>query len=212
LDSYNFGNYAMTLSDTNPSPLDLIRNALLTIEGSERTGAQLRSLIDNVCPGFDLRAAVGVPIGPGALTKFLSDHFADLVHAIGKRGGDKVYLIGEPGSGLDVARRMDEGRDAPNLWAVFASPGLRQQLVIDRTTGRSFAQPQGASVSENEIAIPPIKQEEFKNMAEEFTENVPHNLKQELRLILDSPNFIYDNWIFNITDQIPLIPPQMGSL
>jgi hypothetical protein len=193
----------MTLSDADLSTLDLIRNKLLSIVGSHRTGAQLRSLIDITCPGFDLRAAAGMPTGSGALTKFLGTHFADVVHAVGKSGGDTIYSIGGSSAGPASVTGANGIGGATNLWAVFASPGLRQQLVFDRATGRSFAHPQGTSISEEQIAIAPITHDEFRVMAENFIETVPTDLKQELQKILAQPEFIYDNWISTLREKYP---------
>jgi hypothetical protein len=193
----------MIFSDTSQSPVDAIRNALLNITGSQRTGTQLRALIDTVCPGLDLRAAAGVPAGPGALTKFLYTHFADILHAVGKSGGDSIYSVGAPGAGANSVTRSNGGGRATNLWAVFASPGLRQQLVFDRETGRSFAHPRGAPITDNQIAIAPVTDDEFRVMAEKFAETAPPNVKQELQEILNQPDFVYQNWISVLRSKYP---------
>jgi hypothetical protein len=94
-------------------------------------------------------------------------------------------------------------RTEPNLWAVFASPGLLQQIILDRTTGRIFSQPQGIPVSDQQIAIPPVDREEFRGIAENFLNIVPADVKEDLRSILDRPEFIYQNWISLLREKYP---------
>jgi hypothetical protein len=150
---------------------------------------------------------VGVPVGPGALTKFLSANFSDIVHQVGKHGGDKLYWIGEAAgaavraSDIGIGALGSEG--AANLWAVFASPGLRQQMVFDRNTARFSVRPLTEAISETEVAIPPVTPEEFRVMAREFADSAPLDLKQELDNILERPEFIYQNWIDVLREKYP---------
>lgn len=199
----------MTLSDvsmspdTSMSPLELIRSAFLQIAGEKRTGAQLHALIYSAAPGFDVRAAAGVPVGPGALTRFLNTNFGDIVHPVGKHGGDTLYLIGDSGSASDFVPRPNGASGTTNIWAAFASPGLRQQLVFDRATGRSFVQPQGAALSDGQLPIQPVTLEEFREIAEGFLKTAPPDLREELQGILAQPEFVYQNWITTLRDKYP---------
>lgn len=170
-----------------------IRAALLRVAGTQLTGAQLRALIDSTCPGFDLRAASGVPAGPGALSTFLRTQFPQLIHLIGKRGGDNLYLIGAPLRKDIVATEVAPG--PMSLWAAFASPGLGQEVVFDRANRALLAQPMGRLLTASQVRLAPISAQEFRAIAGRFLESAPTDIQDELRKILEEGDLFYQSWI-----------------
>lgn len=189
------------------SDLDLIRAALLKIAGTQQTGTQIRALIDLTCPQFDLRAAVGVPVGSsGALTKLLMTYFADLAHPVGKNGGDTVFWIGGPRPDLV------EGNVQPsetNLWATFANPRFDGELVFDREDQTFSIGPRGGMLSADQVRITPISEEDFRNIAEQFVENSPPGEQDELRRVLDSNDFSYRGW-YSVIQKSPEMNHRWG--
>src|SRR5262249_36969780 len=141
--------------------LGLIRSALLQGVGTKITGSKLRAVIDYTCPGFDVRAAAGAPGSPGTLSAFLKLHFADIVHLIGKRGGDNLYFIGP--TNPPVAPLPTNPPVAPaSLWAAFGSPSLRQDVVFDRVHRSVSAPPREHPISPDQVQIAPISSVDFR--------------------------------------------------
>ena len=104
--------------------LEDIREVFVDLHGQSRTGAQLHRIIKDAAPELDIRSVVGIPAGPGALTKFIDEYFGDLLERIGHKGGDVVYGIGEgvqpPGENAD-----------PSIWKAFVSPNAVNVLCLD---------------------------------------------------------------------------------
>jgi hypothetical protein len=138
--------------------VQLIRASLLRLTGTELTGSRLRGVIDSACPELDLRTATGVSTGSGALAKLLSMHFSDIVHPIGKSGGDPLYLIGAP---PDVA--ADVSPPHTNLWAAFASPGLGLEIVFDHKDNSLSVQLKDRALSAQQVRISPVSTDNFRN-------------------------------------------------
>ena len=171
--------------------LSAARTALLGAAGTQKTGAQLRALIDAACPEFDVRGLAGVPVGPGALTKVLKEHFSDIVQPIGRKGGDTLFLIGLSG-------RTSTSGDAVksiSLWAAFASPGLGQELMFDRRTHHLTVRAPEASFSADHVRIPSLSRHEFKKIAEDFLATTETDTQKEFQSLLGSGDFYYHTWI-----------------
>ncbi len=180
-------------SDTLSADLSAIRSALGRVAGARLAGSQLRTLIDSAAPDFNLRAAVGIPTGPGALTQLLKTQFSDIVQPVGKIGGDTLFLIGRTPS--DEPIRNDLTRPG-SLWAAFASPSLKQQVVFDRQTKSLSVKPLGTSVTEQEVFVEPMSQEDFRKTAEQFIETVPdEHSRQELRETIHHGDLFYQNLV-----------------
>jgi hypothetical protein len=192
---------------TSADHVGSVRAALLRLAGSQLSGTQLRALVDSTCPGFDLRAAAGVPTGPGALSSFLRTHFSDLVHMIGKQGGDNLYLIGAPRSDLVVT---DVAAPPVGFWAAFASPGLGQEIVFDRVHKSLSVQAKGVALSEHQVRLAPISSQEFRTIAAQFVESAPTDIQDELRKILEEGDLFYQNWISILKRRDPAVYHRWG--
>ncbi len=188
--------------------LGAIRAALLRVAGHQQSGAQLRALIDYTCPGLDLRAAAGVPTGPGALTAFLRTHFSDIVHPIGKRGGDNLFLIGPP-TGSPIVPTVAGNFPAAvtfrpvSLWTAFASPALGYEVVFDRVDGSLSVQAKGGMLSSQQVRLAPISAQEFRTIATQFVGSAPSVIQDELRKILEEGDRFYQIWISALKTKDP---------
>jgi hypothetical protein len=177
--------------DTLSNNIRVLRAALLTLSGTRQTGSQLRAIFDVVCPGFDLRAAAGVPVGSGALTKLIQTHFADLLHPIGKNGGDNVFQVGTPQ--LDSVKA--DAAHPTNFWTLFANPGLGWELVFDKISKSLSVVAKGSQLQAHQNRITPISAEDFRAIAERFIDDVPTEARDELQKVLAGKSFLYQNWI-----------------
>lgn len=172
-----------------------LRDALMLIDGAERTGAQLKAMIDSVCPDLDIRQATGVLVGPGALTSFIRTHLADIVSPVGKHGGDPIYRIGAQRTSLEESENLD-------FWAIFASTSLGQQFVYNKTTKHIGAQFVGGPVPEDSIVIAPLSSDDLKQICVDFVEGVPESLKNELKTTLNLDNF-FTAWVNILRTKYP---------
>jgi hypothetical protein len=168
---------------------------LLQLSGSIRTGSELRSFFDDNFPSIDIRAVTGILVGSGALSKFLRDHFAAIVHPVGKRGGDTLYQIGSipPPDLATLGTRR-------NLWTAFANPSMGLQLVVDRTTGAVSCHPISTELGVNSIALPPIARAEFQQITEDFTDTLPRELRDALRPLMESGDYS-SNWLATLRNR-----------
>jgi hypothetical protein len=200
-------------SSTNLDEIGSIRAALLRVAGSQLSGTQIRALVDVTCPTFDVRAAVGIPTGPGALSTFLKTNFSDIVHIVGKKGGDNVYLIGPPRTDsprTDFAAASDITLRPPSVWAAFASPGLGQEVVFDRVDNSLSVQARGSVVSEHQVRLAPISTQEFRGIAERFVGSTPEDIQDELRRILEQGVAFYEPWITVLKRRNPALYHRWG--
>ena len=80
------------------------------------TGGQLNKLFQGAAPNLDIRTAVGMPTGAGALAAFVLRHLSDDLERIGYQGKDVLYRI----QGRD-ASKLPDGASA-QIWRTFVSP------------------------------------------------------------------------------------------
>lgn len=109
--------------DSLNSMLSDIRSALMRGEGEAKTGSQIHQIILDAAPGIDVRSIVGIPVGPGALTKFIETYFQGTVNRIGMQGGDVLYGIG------DVVRAAPKIENT-SIWKAFVSPSAVKFLCL----------------------------------------------------------------------------------
>ncbi|CAH0140868.1 hypothetical protein ROS9278_00477 [Roseomonas sp. CECT 9278] len=194
-------------ANANDSDVSRIREALRRYAGLEKTGSQLKSLIEAVCPDFNLREATGILVGPGALTKFLATEVADLVQPIGKRGGDPIYLIHEsPASTDDSDGRVEKN---PDLWSIFSSPSLRQQLIYSPSEKRMHSKFIDSPTPDGYLAIKPLEKEDFREISRKFLEIAPKEISNLLEEVLERENY-YTEWTSILRSQFPLYYQRWG--
>lgn len=110
------------LPEDFPAVLSAVRTALGAFRG-QLTGAQAHKIMVSSVPGLNVRSIVGMPTGPGALTKFVETYLGDLLRRVGNQGGDVLYTISEDSSGL---------LNAPDdsIWKAFVSPNGQNHLYV----------------------------------------------------------------------------------
>ncbi|MBX9775228.1 MAG: hypothetical protein K2Y71_12540 [Xanthobacteraceae bacterium] len=170
--------------------LNSIRSALLRLSGSRVTGSQLRQLVDATCPGFDVKTAAGTNVG--ALTTLLKRHYNDIVHLVGKAGGDNIFLIG----GADPNPVQAAAAPRPvSLWTAFASPALGHEVVYDRDQKSLTTQVKGATLLQSQVRLAAPSNEEFHAIAQEFIQSAPTDMQEQLQKILGLGDRFYLSWI-----------------
>ena len=91
--------------------LDRIRDGLRQWGGKQIPGTAVRDVITAHAPEVDLRAAVDIPAGPGALTKFVSTYLSGVLVRVGKAGSDNLYEI-----------QGETPATSHEFWQAFVSP------------------------------------------------------------------------------------------
>lgn len=123
---YHFGGH---MADAQlGSELDKIKSSLEIYSEPTITGARLWSLIRDAAPDLNIREVVGMPTGPGALSRFVDRHLKDVLESGGKSGSDPIYSI------INV-NSSQSGKDTPEtrfglLWKTFVRSGSSKTVVL----------------------------------------------------------------------------------
>lgn len=73
--------------------INMLSEILLSRQNGRITGSQLGDLLLAHFSDFNIRQAVNMPTGPGALSKFIDTRLSDILLKDGKSGADLVYSI-----------------------------------------------------------------------------------------------------------------------
>lgn len=140
---------------------DKIRNALLAYGAPDISGAKLHDLMIRTVPSLNIREAVGIPSGPGALSAFVAKYLSQTVTLSGNFGGDLKYSItGHP--------RSSESLPNPSLWRTFVSPGSTDSVIVDAVSGQLSVRPRGSMVAQHEYAVETCSVDELRTIMETF--------------------------------------------
>lgn len=158
-----------------PSSADLenIGVALRRYGQPNITGAVLGTLVRTAAPDLDVRAAVDMPIGTGALSKFADQFLCHLLRRVGQTGkegtgGDNIYecIENKPAAGAIEPTMVGAEQD---YWNAFVRPSDNRALYLHKEGDRhflSFSQ----STSAQGVVIEKVSQDEFKLISSDFIE------------------------------------------
>jgi hypothetical protein len=147
------GNLENTLSD--------IRLALKRHEGQSKSGAKIHEIIMDAAPNLNIRSVVGIPTGPGALTKFIETYLHRTVKRIGKQGGDILYGIGD---NVVPPPQIED----TNIWKAFVSPNAVNHLCLKMSDMRLFVTKSLDDVDDNTHHIARVTEDEHAAIRQEF--------------------------------------------
>lgn len=176
--------------------LRAIRSEIQAWTGPTITGGQLAALIRTVAPGLEIRSIVGIPKGPGALTKFINAHLSDTVERIGSQGSDALLRI----VGRDVE---PSGHTAsPQVWRTFVSPNSDQHLVLSGGGGVLLSREAPASAGAGETEVGKATVEEHDRIRAEFVDTLPEPSVKALGE-LAAPDADFEKWIAAMRERLP---------
>ena len=166
---------------------DKIRNALLAYGSPDISGAKLHDLISRTVPSLNIREAVGIPSGPGALSAFVAKYLSQTLTLSGNFGGDLKYSItGHPIS--------SESLPNPSLWRTFVSPGSIDRVIVDAVTGQLSVRLRGSMVAQHEFVVETCSVDELRTTMETFVSQF--NLEQQASFSAALPaEYSYPQWL-----------------
>src|SRR3990167_1449485 len=160
------------------------------------TGGQLFALIDSAAPHLDIRAVVGIPKGPGALTEFVRQHMTGIVERVGNHGGDVLYLIG--------GRDLDNQAPFPSndIWRTFVSPSSRMHLILNPSARRLMIRDTPASVADDEMGVAKASMDEHDKIRADFAASLSESEAAILRNRA-GPDDDFESWIGALRELLP---------
>lgn len=150
-----------------------LKDALLRYPERHIQGAKLNQYIQNVLPDLNVRDAVGIPVGPGALKKFVLTYLSDTLRHVDYNGGDVVYEI-QGHSGQD-SKPAD-----PNLWKTFVSPSSAEDVVVTED-GSSLARRRPDALQPEDRVVSSVTIAEHNELRERFVEALDPELESRVR-------------------------------
>ena len=164
-----------------------IREALLAYSAPEISGAKLHDLIGRTAPELNIREAVGIPSGPGALSAFVATYLAKALTLSGNFGGDLKYsILGHP--------RSSESLPNPSLWRTFVSPGSPDNVIVDSVSGRLSVRVRGSLVAQHESAVETCSVDELRALMDAFVAQLDSNQQANFNAVLPSGS-AYPQWL-----------------
>ncbi len=176
----------MTHIEISPD-VPTIQSAILHWAKPTITGGQIASLIRSSAPDLDIRAAVNMPKGSGALTAFIKEYLSEQLDHIGKQGMDTLYHV----KGREIQSTSTVA--SPDIWRAFVSPNSRLQLVLSKSSELLLSRETPAS-SEGELDIPKATVPEHDAIRAEFTQSLPPSVREALDRSLE-PEAKFEEWI-----------------
>ncbi|MFO3797098.1 MAG: hypothetical protein ACK8QZ_07415 [Anaerolineales bacterium] len=164
-----------------------IRSALLSCEGQAKSGSQIHKIILDAAPGIDIRSIVGIPSGPGALTKFIETYFSAILRRIGMQGGDVLYGIGE-----GVAPPPED--DSPSIWKAFVSPSAPNYLYLRISDMKLIVSADNGEANAENLHVAKVTDEEHQKVREAFLLGLSEDQRAKIEPS-SNPNFSYDEFV-----------------
>lgn len=177
--------------------LGAIRSALRDWPESTITGGQLNRLIRDAAPALDMRAAVGMPKGPGALSAFVLGHLSEDLDKVSFSGMDVVYRI----KGRTVT-------DIPNnisaqVWRTFVSPSSPKRLVLERSAPLLVARDAPPIADDAEVEIAKVQSDEHDSVRRAFSEALDPPAADALKQGGGNTDADFDTWIAALRRVLP---------
>lgn len=189
---------ADTLSDIDiTTELGAIRSSLLDWPEATITGGKLNGLIREAAPGLDMRAAVGMPKGPGALSAFVLGHLSEDLDKVSYSGMDVVYRI----KGRTVTDIPDN--ISAQVWRTFVSPSSSKRLVLERSAPLLVARDAPPSPDDAEIEIAKVRSDEHDSIRRAFSEALDPPAADALKRGAGNTDADFDTWIAALRRVLP---------
>lgn len=158
-----------------------IKAALQATGKTEITGAILGELIRDVAKGLDVRAAVGIPTGPGAVSKFADTYLRDILERSGNQGSDKVYKIRTSGAATNSAGASDS-----SLWHAFVKPKSAVTIFLNSANQLRLSEESSEIPVEVKTVILPATSQELDGIRSQFStefSNIDPDLAKQLGMV-----------------------------
>lgn len=184
--------------------LGSIRAALKSRPDGAITGSQVHSLIQSVAPELNVREVVGIPTGPGALTKFIQDHLSDSLQRIGNHGGDVLYgIVGhqQPAHGL---------QDTSSIWRTFVSPRSQFKIAYDREEKRLKLVDDEQLQEDGLVELPKASLDEHDELRQEFVDQLEPAQAESVNETV-RPDTDFTTWIATLRTEFPSIYRAWGT-
>lgn len=150
----------------NTADIAAILTALRDWPDATITGGQLNKLVQGAAPKLDIRAAVGMPAGSGALAAFVLTHLSADLERVGYQGKDVLYRI----QGRE-ASKLPDGASA-QIWRTFVSPSSNKHLVLERSAPLIVARDAPATGNDTEIEILKAQLDEHDQIRRAFVDSL----------------------------------------
>lgn len=193
----------MTQVDITNS-IGAIRAALKTRPDGAITGSQVHSLIQTVAPELNIREIVGIPAGPGALSKFIDDYLSGALERIGNHGGDVLYGI------FGHQQTAQASQETSNIWRTFVSPGAHLSVAYDCEIKKLRLVEPDAIQGKNLIEIPKASLQEHDELRTEFVESLDPGLAEEIDGAANS-DAEFQTWIGVLRTEFPSVYRSWGN-
>jgi hypothetical protein len=180
------------------SDVGLISRAIDMFPGDEISGARLNQLIRAANPGFDVRAAVGMPVGQGALSKFVDKFLSSTLERSGRTGADVLYRRKNAHSAILSPEEPER------LWKTFASPASDKQLVLDRSSYRLRVQPRTLPPKVTDTPIGSVNYSELRQITEEFLSKLSDGEREKIGDV-SSDSMPYYDWVMMLRKVDPAL-------
>jgi len=177
------------------SEVRAIQSAILQWAKPTITGGQIASLIRSSAPDLDIRAAVNMPKGSGALTAFIKQYLSEQLDHIGKQGMDTLHHV----KGREIQSTSTVA--SPEIWRTFVSPNSRQQLVLSKSSELLLSRETPAS-SKDELDVPKATVAEHDAIRAEFTKSLPPSVIEALDDSL-APEAEFEEWMTALRAHAP---------
>ena len=181
----------MTATDFDHA-LVVLASALTEQAEDTITGSRLGELITKVAPSINVRDVVGVPAGPGALSKFIDQHLSQLLQRSGRKGGDVEYRIIRAGDSAAPGGDLDP----PNTWSAFASTSERQNLYVGLPSLDLQVRPNdGTAPPEGLRKIRSVTQEDLDRIRQQFLDDLSADAALEGQKSALAETKDYTSWL-----------------
>ncbi|MBW4706170.1 hypothetical protein KX928_00050 [Roseobacter sp. YSTF-M11] len=169
-----------------------LKDALREYPEPQIQGAKLNQLIANVVPELDFRQAVGIPVGPGALKKFVSDYLSDTLAHVGHNGGDVMY-------GIEGRSAIASAMQSAAYWKTFVSPNSQLELVFQKDS-EELAVRTVSELQQDDQIISKVTIDEHDSIREDFQTGLDPDMAEKLKG-LEGEKDPYGEWLGRLRQQ-----------
>ena len=182
--------------------IDELKDALRRYPEPQIQGAKLNVLIQKEVPELNVRAVVDMPVGPGALKRFVAAYLSDILQHTGYNGGDVVYGI--EGRVAEPALQQDS-----RTWKTFVSPGSTAVLVVKQDHSGLDTR-RVAELQPDELTISKVTMSEHDDLRKRFVESLDADLAEKVKKISDGTE-AYGEWLAAIRQQGSTLSKRWGE-
>lgn len=153
--------------------VEKIAFSLRSRKTKEISGALLGEMIKKEIPHLNIREVVKMPVGPGALSKFIDLYLSTILQRDHRSGVDWIYKIKTTDSTTVLPIN-------PFAWKVFASPSKTHSIFLDRSNQslivKLLSEIQGDMAIQK---IDSVTREELKEIQKQFLASIDNAQERE---------------------------------